>query len=57
MIAVHWGSYLLIIVILVSTVIWPKKIFLVNILFFVGFFRSVMPFFDGEERRLRGDPT
>jgi hypothetical protein len=54
-IAIQWSSYILITFVLLTTIIWPKKVILINLLFFMGFLRSVMPLFDAEERRLRGD--
>ena len=57
MIAIQWTAYLFIFIILALTIIFPKKIWLINFMFFFGFLRSIMPFFDGDERRFRNDKS
>jgi hypothetical protein len=47
----YWLIFLIILMILGLTVFFPKKIWLFNFLFFIGFLRSLVIFFDLDERR------
>ena len=49
----YWAFHLIVLIILGVTVFYPKKIWVFNFLFFIGFLRSLFIFFDLDERRLR----